>query len=106
MDFLRFVKEHLKENGKCVILCPNYSFPYESHFGVPVIFSKSLTFNIFQRYIKKFEQDNSSNGLWSSLNFVKLKQVIKAAAQFNQKKCPKKGHFSSGIKIYFYKLFA
>ena len=79
MDFLRFVKEHLKENGKCVILCPNYSFPYESHFGVPVIFSKSLTFNIFQRYIKKFEQDNSSNGLWSSLNFVKLKQVIKEA---------------------------
>lgn len=78
-DFLRFVKAHLKQNGRCVILCPNYSFPYESHFGIPIIFNKSLTYKIFQKYIKKFEQDNSSNGLWSSLNFVKLKQVINEA---------------------------
>jgi 2-polyprenyl-3-methyl-5-hydroxy-6-metoxy-1,4-benzoquinol methylase len=78
-DFLRFVKAHLKQNGRCVILCPNYSFPYESHFGIPVIFSKSLTYKIFKKYIKKFEQDNSSIGLWSSLNFVKLKQVINKA---------------------------
>jgi hypothetical protein len=60
-----------------VILCPNYSFPYESHFRVPIIFNKLLTFNFFQKYIEKFEKNESSNGLWASLNFVKLRQVIK-----------------------------
>jgi SAM-dependent methyltransferase len=78
-DFLRFVKSHLKPNGRCVILCPNYSFPYESHFKVPIIFNKLLTFNIFQKKIEKFENTESSNGLWESLNFVKLRQVIKQA---------------------------
>jgi SAM-dependent methyltransferase len=77
IDFLRFVKLRLKPNGRCVILCPNYSFPYESHFRVPILFNKMLTFNLFQKYIKKFESNESSFGLWASLNFVKLRQVIK-----------------------------
>ena len=76
-DFLRFVKSRLKPSGRCVILCPNYSFPYESHFRVPILFNKLLTFNLFQKYIKKFEKNESSNGLWASLNFVKLRQVIR-----------------------------
>ena len=38
-----------------------------------------LTFNFFQKYIEKFENNESSNGLWASLNFVKLRQVIKEA---------------------------
>ena len=75
-DFLRFVKSRLKPNGRCVILCPNYSFPYESHFRIPILFNKSLTFYFFQKYIKKFEKNESSNGLWASLNFIKLRQVI------------------------------
>ena len=77
IDFLRFVKLRLKPNGRCVILCPNYSFPYEPHFRVPILFNKMLTFNLFQKYIKKFESNESSFGLWASLNFVKLRQVIK-----------------------------
>ncbi len=77
IDFLRFVKLRLKPNGRCVILCPNYSFPYESHFRVPILFNKMLTFNLFQKYINKFESNESSFGLWASLNFVKLRQVIK-----------------------------
>ncbi len=83
IDFLRFVKLRLKPNGRCVILCPNYSFPYECHFRVPILFNKMLTFNLFQKYIKKFESNESSFGLWASLNFVKLRQVIKETNNLN-----------------------
>ncbi|MDO9146200.1 MAG: methyltransferase domain-containing protein [Hydrogenophaga sp.] len=75
--FLQFAKNILKPNGKCIILCPNYSFPYESHFGIPIIFGKDTTSKIFRKYISNFESSKSSFGLWASLNFVKLRQVIK-----------------------------
>lgn len=84
-DFLKFVRAHLKDDGKCVILCPNYSFPYESHFGIPIVFNKSLTHKIFRKYIEDFEVKGSSFGLWSSLNFVKLRQVRRAAVSLNLK---------------------
>lgn len=75
--FLRFAKNSLSENGKCVILCPNYSFPYESHFAIPIIFNKYMTGKIFRHHIHKFEIENNCRGLWKSLNFVKLGQVLK-----------------------------
>ena len=82
-DFMRFTKTRLKQNGRCVILCPNYSFPYESHFRIPVILNKSVTFRIFKKYILNFEKNLSLDGLWSSLNFVKLRSVINKARDLN-----------------------
>jgi SAM-dependent methyltransferase len=82
-DFLHFVKIKLKPNGRCVILCPNYSFPYESHFGIPIIFSKAITYTIFRKKIKESEEQRSFEGLWSSLNFVKLRHVCAEAARLD-----------------------
>jgi 2-polyprenyl-3-methyl-5-hydroxy-6-metoxy-1,4-benzoquinol methylase len=31
-DFLAFIERNLEPGGVCLILCPKYSFPYESHF--------------------------------------------------------------------------
>ena len=76
-DFLRFVSKKLNKNAQCLILCPNYSFPLESHFKVPIIFNKKITFFIFKNKILKFEKDNNCYGLWDSLNFVKFNQVEK-----------------------------
>jgi hypothetical protein len=59
-----------------VVLCPNYGFPYESHFRIPVIFNKRLTFNIFGNNILNFEKNNNRLGLWNSLNFVKKRDVL------------------------------
>ena len=42
-DFLSFANNSLAENGRLIILCPNYGFPYESHFHLPIIVNKSLT---------------------------------------------------------------
>lgn len=76
-NFLSFVKTNLKDDGKCLILCPNYEFPYESHFKIPIIFNKSITEKFFSTYIKEFENRNDCKGLWSSLNFVKWPKVAK-----------------------------
>lgn len=75
-DFLITVKNLLEKNGKLIILCPNYGFPYESHFRIPIIFNKLITQYIFQSYISKFEKLNNFEGLWKSLNFVKKKDII------------------------------
>jgi hypothetical protein len=65
------------------VLCPNYGFPYEPHFKIPIIFNKNLTYKLFKNHILKFEENMASGtfGLWNSLNFVKKKEVRKF---FNQ----------------------
>jgi SAM-dependent methyltransferase len=74
-DFLAFVKQRLSATGVCVILCPNYSFPYESHFRLPIIINKQITFYLFESFINKYERANHVEGLWKSLNYVKLRHV-------------------------------
>ena len=61
----------LTPSGKLIILCPNYGFPFESHFSIPIIFNKKLTALIFKKRIEIFEKINACEGLWDSLNFVK-----------------------------------
>ena len=73
--FLTKVKTLLEKNGNLIILCPNYGFPYESHFRIPIIFNKIKTQYIFQGYIRKFEKLNNFEGLWKSLNFIKKKDI-------------------------------
>jgi SAM-dependent methyltransferase len=76
-DFLGFVERNLKPGGVCLILCPNYGFPYESHFGLPVLFNKRLTGRVFAKSIQRHELQHGNAGLWRSLNFVKLRDVKK-----------------------------
>lgn len=78
-DFIKKSSHWLNDAGKLVILCPNYGFPYESHFNLPVIFNKFITFRLFEKKIKLFEQKHDSEGLWDTLNFItlsKLKAVV------------------------------
>jgi len=75
--FLKFVAAKLQSDGKCVILCPNYGFPYEPHFGLPIVLNKSLTYRIFKAKIMQCEEKNGWSGLWESLNLVKWNEVRK-----------------------------
>jgi len=75
--FLEFVERYLTDNGVCVVLCPNYNVPYESHFGIPILINKRLTEKAFAKSIAAFEEENDCHGLWNSLNFVKLSEVKK-----------------------------
>lgn len=65
----------LKPNGHLAILCPNYWIPYESHFSLPVIGTKSLTYKIFSKRIARMEENFGAEGLWKSLNFITAPQI-------------------------------
>ena len=75
-NFLLTATKWLSKKGKIVILCPNYGFPYESHFNIPLIINKSFTYSIFKKSIIKKEKDMKIEGTWKSLNFVKKTEVI------------------------------
>ena len=78
--FLTFIERHLADDGVCIILCPNYNVPYESHFKIPILFNKKITERAFRNFIASFEEEHDVPGLWKSLNFVKLSQVRKEIA--------------------------
>ena len=75
--FLDWVSKRLTDGGFFFVLCPNYSFPYESHFRVPILVNKKFTYWLFKKYIDKFEESNECAGLWASLNFVKKRDIKK-----------------------------
>lgn len=78
---LKNVHNLLLPGGSAIILCPNYGFPYESHFRIPVIIDKTVTEKIFQHVISKYETQNNCSGLWGTLNFISANKVIKFCSQ-------------------------
>ncbi|MEW9922320.1 class I SAM-dependent methyltransferase [Marimonas sp. MJW-29] len=73
--FLATLPRFLKPGGRCLVLCPNYDFPFEPHFNLPVIASKSTLARIFRRRIAYVENTYGVHGLWDSLNFVRLSEI-------------------------------
>lgn len=61
----------LDQNGVMVHTCPNYTIPYEPHFGIPVLrrFPK-LSSRLFAKRIAL------QPGVWKSLNFLTYRQVV------------------------------
>ncbi|WP_164516553.1 class I SAM-dependent methyltransferase [Minwuia thermotolerans] len=80
-DFLNFIVRSMAPGGHCVVLCPNYGFPYESHFRLPIVLNKRITGALFKKRIDRFERDNANAGLFQSLNFVRLVEIRKAARE-------------------------
>ena len=68
---LNHLEKYLKPNGRIVFLFPNYNFPIEFHFMIPIILNKKITYRIFKNKINKFEKLHSRFGIWKSLNFVR-----------------------------------
>lgn len=59
----------LAADGRMIHSCPNYSFPYEPHFGVPLLpVRPALTARILPGRI-------SDSELWASLNFVTARRI-------------------------------
>jgi len=54
----------LSEKGKMLHSCPNYTIPYEPHYGVPV-------FRHFRKFSKRmFLPRTADIEIWNSLNFI------------------------------------
>lgn len=75
----------IRENGLNVILAPNYDFPYEPHFVIPIVINKKITKFIFNKKIKKSEIRDTGNesGLWDGLNIIGKKEVEKFLVKNN-----------------------
>ncbi len=57
--------------------CANYHFPYETHFNIPTLFTKSLTERLLGRIIFNSKRCKDPVGTWRSLNWITVTQVKK-----------------------------
>ncbi len=72
---LRNTVAALRPSGALRVLCANYNFPYEPHFGIPILGNKAFTQKVFSARIERLEEAKKSEGLWRSLNFISVRQV-------------------------------
>ena len=56
-------------------LCPNDSFPYEPHFDMPTLFSKSFTGRVLRSRILGSHSVIDPVGTWQSLNWISVASV-------------------------------
>ncbi len=60
----------LRDDGSMVHFCPNYTVPYEPHFGIPLVpFWPAVTQYLFPSVKTRHP------GLWESLNFVTARRL-------------------------------
>ena len=67
-------------NAVLRIICPNYSIPYEPHFNIPIIFTKTFTKFIFGHKIRNSKIPNSEE-FWDDLSWPTqrgLKKILKS----------------------------
>lgn len=78
--------------GFMIHSCPNYTFPFEPHFGIPLVpFMPGLTRLLLPKSLK-------TSGLWNSLNFITQSQVKRNARANNMSCVFKCGTMSKSIK--------
>lgn len=68
-DAVRNLARLLAPTGKMVHACPNYTVPFEPHFGLPLLpLRPALTTHLLPDNV-------TQSGLWQSLNFVTANQL-------------------------------
>lgn len=69
----------LKPGASYRFICPNYLFPYEPHFGIPIFISKRLTEKFCRKKIYSHAMPDAA-GVWKSLNWITVPKVRRFAA--------------------------
>lgn len=59
----------LAPGGLAWFVLPNYSFPYEQHFEVPIVLNKSVTERLFRNKIENHTVSPNPKGLWAELSW-------------------------------------
>ena len=65
----------LKAGASYRFTCPNYLFPYEPHFNIPILISKSHTEQAFGRRIRDCAHLPNQAGTWRSPNWINVMQI-------------------------------
>lgn len=76
----------LNSAGVYRFTCPNYLFPYEPHFNIPTLISKSLTERILGRKVAGSQAVLDPIGVWKSLNWITVPMVKSVASSHNLKR--------------------
>lgn len=65
--------------------CPNYLFPYEPHFNIPILISKNITERVLGDKIFGSMKVPDPTGTWKSLNWInviQIKRIIRGEGGF------------------------
>jgi SAM-dependent methyltransferase len=73
-SFLVDIFSCLKPGGRAFLVFPNYSFPYEPHFNIPVVLTKQLTARIYSGRIHSAAMFDPT-GMWEELSFPKSREI-------------------------------
>ena len=65
-SYIEKTQSLLTPNGISIILCPTYDLPYETHVIIPIIINKDITYKIFQKKIRDYEENLGIQGNWES----------------------------------------
>jgi len=104
-NFLRKKMELLKYDGSIVMFFPNYLFPIEMHFFLPILINKKITFKVFKKKIIQIEKKNHSKGLFSSLNFLNIYDIKRFCKMRGYKIYIDKEFTERRINFYFQDLY-
>jgi hypothetical protein len=82
---LQKIMHSLHEGSSYHFICPNYTFPWESHFNIPIFLSKKITKLFYQKKIIGANMPDPA-GTWDSLNWINYIAVLSFAKKMNWKK--------------------
>ena len=68
-ELVEEIYERLRPGGMAWFVLPNYSFPYEQHFEIPIVFNKRITERIFRKRIRNRSVPPDPIGLWAELSW-------------------------------------
>lgn len=71
------IYDRLRPGGLAWFVLPNYSFPYEQHFEIPIVITKSITEKIFLRRILTHPDSPDPKGLWEELSWPTQRRLAK-----------------------------
>ena len=78
---LERVHAALTHGGTYRFMCPNYAFPYEPHFNLPTLLSRTLTEKVLWRWIVGSKKLPDPVGTWNSLNWITVRSVRRICRQ-------------------------
>lgn len=91
-DALTAMTTVLSEKGVMIHACPNYTIPYEPHYGIPV-------FRRFPEISRKlFLSSESNSEIWESLNFITCKEIMSYCSNRGLSFCFRKELLYNAIK--------
>lgn len=99
-SILTDISKKLRRNGKLRVICPNYGFPYEPHFGRFLFRRKNgAFFGSYKQLTKRSQNITESMNLFNSLNFISYKKITKHLSENNiNYKVNKDALFELGVR--------